>query len=474
MDEFNIVEPDPEKLLESARSFGYSIETAICDLIDNSIAASASEIRIYFAVESDGSFMKLVDNGCGMNNDELVNSMKFGSLSPGVERQSSDLGRYGLGLKTASFSQARRLTVRSRKEKCDVVTACWDLDLIASSRRWILLRSVPEDESRISDLETGYTGTVVLWQKLDRLLEDPKLKISKDHFYRKVESIKKSVSLIFHKYLEKGIVRISINDEEIKSLSPFDISDRFPSMELQEEKLVLNDSTIVVQPFILPHEAKLDTNQMEKFHLIDGAVDHQGIYLYRNERLIIDGSWLDLGIRKKESQRLCRVAIYISNRHDEVWQIDLRKSSAKVPDVIRKRLEEICKYAVDRSVKVYTHRGVYTKRKKDESYGEYVWSVRAKGTKRVYEPNLNHPIVKHIGNLLGENRKIFENYLKVVSQSIPIGFIVSDFSDASLLLKDVDKSAQAEYDQVRSRILESLLESGISFDKAQKIIDGII
>jgi hypothetical protein len=472
MEEFDIVEPDPDKLLDSARSFGYTIETAIADLIDNSISAEASEVRIAFALDGEEVYMRLEDNGKGMNNEDLLNAMKFGSISPHQERSSNDLGRYGLGLKTASFSQCKRLTVRSKKANYGSVLACWDLDLVSEKKRWILLRQVSESDKKIGEIQNSESGTIVFWEKLDRFLEGNFVQSSKEHLYRKIESIRKYIGLIFHRFIQGGEVQFFLNGEVIKPLSPFDISDSFPSLELQEEKISIKGNLIRVQPYILPRESRLSQSELEKFNLVYGAVGHQGIYLYRNNRIIIHGSWLDLGIRKKECQRLCRISIDISNNLDDEWHIDLRKSSAKVPDLIRKRIKEICVNSLNRSVKVYTHRGSYHRMLKKDEELEYLWSVKTKSNRRIYEVNKNHPLCKHIINLLAEDGNLLDNYLKLLSQAIPIGLIVSDFSDETIVLKDLDKTASLEDSKVRLNIIKTLVESGLTQDEAEKTLNG--
>ena len=147
---YDIVRPEPESLLQSARSFGYTVETAIADLIDNSIAANASEIKITYGIDNFSSFVRLEDNGKGMNEKELLNAMKVGSFNPLQERHENDLGRFGLGLKTASFSQCRRLTVKTRNKSGKVYIRCWDLDFVADKKEWVLLRDCAEKKSVIN------------------------------------------------------------------------------------------------------------------------------------------------------------------------------------------------------------------------------------------------------------------------------------------------------------------------------------
>ena len=194
LDEY--ADPDPDAVLQSLRAFGYTLETAVADLIDNSITAGATVIQITFGLDQDNSWLRIEDDGRGMSLPELQTAMKIGSLSPLLVRTSNDLGRFGLGLKTASFSQCRRLTVRSKQEQTN--TRVWDLDYIRNKKEW-LLRTQPVDTA--SEIRAGSivspSGTVVLWENLDRLLETGDLTKDKDNFYRKLEALKIHLGLIF-------------------------------------------------------------------------------------------------------------------------------------------------------------------------------------------------------------------------------------------------------------------------------------
>lgn len=200
---YDIVRPEPESLLQSTRSFGYSVETAIADLIDNSITANATKIKISFGIDRYSSFVRIEDNGKGMNEKELLNAMKVGSFNPLDDRHENDLGRFGLGLKTASFSQCRRLTVKTRNKSGKGFIRCWDLDIVKEKKDWVLLRNCVDkvSEKNLGEFSEGGSGTIVLWEKLDRLMESRELKSDKEHFYRKFDNVRKHLGLTFHRLL---------------------------------------------------------------------------------------------------------------------------------------------------------------------------------------------------------------------------------------------------------------------------------
>lgn len=473
--QFDIIRPDPESLIQSSRSFGYSVETAIADLIDNSLSANASDIKITFGIDRFSSFVRIEDNGKGMNEKELLNAMKFGSFNPLNIRNENDLGRFGLGLKTASFSQCRRLTVKTRNKSGKEFLRCWDLDIVAKEKDWVLLRDCVDkkSEKNLSDFSSNGTGTIILWEKLDRLVESDELKSDKEHFYRKFYNVRKHLGLTFHRFIEDDEISISVLDDIIEAINPFSISDIIPSLELPEEQLSINNQNISIQPYILPHESKLSVEERNRLEIIKGWTEHQGIYLYRKRRLISDGTWLDLDFRKKESQRLCRIRIDIPNTLDKEWQIDVKKASAKIPDVIRKRIKNICFASIEKAIKVYTHRGAYMRRKGEKKEIIYLWKAKQKRGKRYYEINKDHPIFQLIIEYLEDNAYIFNDYIKLIGESLPISFIINDFSDPIMTMKDFFEGSKVELAAIYQNTVTALVTAGISEKDAIEKVNKI-
>lgn len=472
---YDIVRPEPESLLQSARSFGYSVETAIADLIDNSITANATKIKITFGIDRYSSFVRIEDNGKGMNEKELLNAMKIGSFNPLDGRHENDLGRFGLGLKTASFSQCRRLTVKTRNKSGKEFIRCWDLDIVKEKKDWVLLRSCADkvSEKNLGEFSERGSGTIVLWEKLDRLVESGELKSDKEHFYRKFDNVRKHLGLTFHRFIENGEIAIFVLDDELEAINPFNISDEYPSAELAEEQLSIKQQHIYIQPFILPHESKLSSNEKKNLEIVKGWTEHQGIYLYRNRRLIADGTWLDLDFRKKESQRLCRIRIDIPNTLDSEWQIDVKKASAKIPDIIRKRIKTICFTSIEKAIKVYTHRGAYLRRKGEKKEIVYLWKARQKQGKRFYEVNKEHPVYQLITEYLEEDAYIFRDYMRLIGESLPVSLIVSDFSDPSMIMKDFFENSKKELKTIYENTISALINAGYSQEDATEKVNSI-
>jgi hypothetical protein len=473
--QYDIIRPEPESFLQSARSFGYNVETAIADLIDNSITAQASVVKITYDIDDYTSYVRIEDNGRGMDEKGLVCAMKIGSFNPIDSRDENDLGRFGLGLKTASFSQCRRFTVKTRTNNSTEFVRCWDLDFIADKKDWVLLRDCIDEKSKknMSNFSFDKSSTIVLWEKLDRLVEVGESKFDREHFYRKFDNVRKHLGLIFHRFIEDGSITIYVNNEIIVPINPFHISIKIPSTELQEEYLSIRNQYIRIQPYVLPHESKLSLEERKELQIIKGWTDHQGIYLYRNKRLIADGTWLDLNFRKKESQRLCRISIDIPNTLDTEWQIDVRKASAKIPDVIRRRIKDICLTSIEKSVKVYTTRGPYLRRTVEKKEIVYLWLVKQKHGIKNYYINIKHPLFEIISDHLEEDSVIFKDYMRLVAESIPVNMIANDFSDPEIVIETPMHNKTDALKKIFESALTVLCNAGISLDDAKKQLDSM-
>lgn len=248
--------PDAYLLLSSLRSVGYKVETAIADIIDNCIGAHSTEVHIDFIWNEEKSTIAIYDNGDGMTRESLISSMKIGSSDPAIKRDVEDLGRFGMGLKTAAFSMGKKLRVITRQNGI-YSTACWDLDYIANLNNgaWSLL----VDDIAYEDVLQGYPkfkskqeGTLILIENLDRLIDPLELKKSKNSFYRTVEKVKNHVGMIFHRFIEEDDLVIYFKDEIIEAWNPFVLGNS-ATQELSEEEYFDGTKYVLVQPYVLPH-----------------------------------------------------------------------------------------------------------------------------------------------------------------------------------------------------------------------------
>ncbi len=195
--------PNPKSTINSYRSFGYNLSTSIADIVDNSISANAKRIYIDFIWKGSSSSISIIDDGNGMSLDELIIAMTPGSKNPDDKRDENDLGRFGMGLKTASFSQCKSLTVITKKENA-LNFRCWDLDYINNNDKWVLLNYSSSIEN-IKKVENLTSGTMVIWEKMDRIVGESREdnETVKNAFYSELKTVSDHLSLVFHKYIEQ-------------------------------------------------------------------------------------------------------------------------------------------------------------------------------------------------------------------------------------------------------------------------------
>lgn len=446
--------------MDSMRSMGYSLGSALADLIDNSITAQAHQIRIEFRGE-DPIHIAVIDDGTGMSDSQLVEAMRHGSRCPDDLLEDGDLGRFGLGLKTASLSQCRRMTVVSLREGEEPCGYCWDLDVVKTEKRWVLLElesveihSLPYVDQILSH---GH-GTVVLWEKLDRLLageEDPYGAIG-----QRIDEAREHLSLVFHRYLsgEKGLrhLKILINGTAVAGIDPF-LSEHSLTQKLEDDEFRIEGKRVRIKPFILPHPSRLSPGEAARAGGPEGLRAHQGFYVYRNKRLIIWGNWFRLA-RKDELSRLARVRVDIPNSLDHLWTLDIRKSVATPPDAVRRQLRRTVEKIRERSRVTHENRG-HAERRGPVERG---WTrVHAGGSVR-YDINREHSaIAAFVEGLSPETSRSFESILRIIEASFPIESIYVDVASE----QRVDRAPNAK--EVLGALAKDLL-SGLPLGSAAR------
>ncbi len=414
------VPPRASVLIESLRDVGYSLQTAIADVIDNSLTAGAKRIDLLADPQADSAAIGILDDGAGMTEAELLEAMRPGSRSPRDERDESDLGRFGLGLKTASFSQCRRLTVATRKHG-SLSCAVWDLDIVTATDKWLV--QFPEStEVPWADRLTG-DGTLVVWQNLDRLVGRTEPTAQRD-LTRQLSETAGHVGFVFHRFLAgRGRVRIALNGDELEPFNPFH-SDHPATQHHSQETFSLGGQPIVIRPVTLPHHDKVSAAEWKRFAGPEGYTQNQGFYLYRNRRLIVHGTWFGLA-RKAELTKLSRVLIDIPNSLDAEWKIDVKKASAQPPPPVRERLRQIIEGLGVPSKRAYTARGVRLTHKNRLP----VWTRSQNKNRISYDLNLDHPVLTSFSERLdtGTSRE-FHRLVKLVTSSLPLAALFADVS----------------------------------------------
>ena len=460
--------PLPAVLVESLRNIGYTIETALADIIDNSITAKATKVSIKFLWNNGIPWIAIADNGYGMKDDELKSAMRFGSTSPCSIRGTNDLGRFGLGMKTASISQCRKLTVYSKSK--GLASACeWDLDQISDdeSSGWMLGVMNKEDIKKdlhlsvlIKDfLDKNESGTIVLWRNLDTTMAGTEKVDSERKFSELMDNARKHLETVFHRFLspEPGnkVVNIDFNNSPLISFNPFGPS--IPSrQELPMEQININDEIIKIQPFILPHRNKVSLEEYDRYAGERGYLQNQGFYVYRNRRLIVNATWFRL-IKKEELNKLIRVRIDIPNSLDHIWGINVNKSQVTPPEIVRKQLKNIIKRISDQGKRVFKRRST-----KLNSNGKVsIWNREVKESKIIYSINRNHPLVTDIMEKIpAELKHRLDTSFKMIANSFPYDIYYNDAANDEVDIHRGNDEATAR--ELCERIIQALKKCGIT------------
>ncbi len=469
--EYDLVEPRAPAMLESLRAFGYNIQTAIADLIDNSISAGAKNIWLKFQWDGSESYIFIRDDGKGMTEAELINAMRPGSRNPLEEREPNDLGRFGLGLKTASLSQCRRLTVCTKAVNKNPVTRRWDLDYVNQTGEWRLLRSAASgSEKRLASIDEMESGTVVLWECMDRVVGETKTDETKahNHFLEMIENVKKHLAMVFHRFLErKNKLQIWINERLIDPWNPFLINEK-ATQWLPEENFYLQGERVFVQPYVLPHHSKVDPQTYEKAEGPNGWNAQQGFYIYRNERMLVAGDWLGLGLQRNEHCKLARIQVDLPNSMDSDWNIDVKKSRARPPASLREDFKRIARLTRSKAADIYRHRGKVIARKSSENY-VFTWLKKVKHGKVFYSINPEHPLVKESLNIPKEHRQAIKALLRLIEETVPVQQIWLDSAENSEQHSQPFEGVPSkEVREVMMQVYNALIKSGLSAKDAKK------
>lgn len=408
--------PCAASMIETFRAIGYNVETAVADIIDNSISAGAKNVWVTRLWRGDKSIITIKDDGCGMNSQEIVDAMRPGAQNPLEERSRTDLGRFGLGLKTASFSQCRRLTVFSKKkDQCACWT--WDLDYVAQTNDWDLLQWMPDDlDETLDDVEHG---TMVIWSELDKVVKSGTSETdvnAKEKYSKALDRVRQHIAMTFHRFIEEKTLKIFWCGHEIKPWNPF--CENEPKTQYRPTEII--PGGVKVKGYVLPHKSDFSSEQAYvTAEGMNGWPAQQGFYVYRGERLLMAGDWLGL-FRKEEHYKLVRIQIDIPNTLDSEWQIDIKKSKAYPPMQCRNQLEAYAKSVRNLGCEVYRHRGKILKQRAGQCF-QPLWSEKKKDNKWSFVINRDHPMIKQLKDMAYTDSDKAINYLlRFIEETIPV------------------------------------------------------
>jgi len=426
-------------LLESMRSVGYSLEAALADLIDNSISASAHNIEIDLE-PVEAAHVAIIDDGVGMGPERAFEALRLAGAVG--ERSQNDLGRFGLGLKTASLSQARALTVVTRQDGVETALR-WDIDHVHKTGRWTLQRLSVDDATElfwVDRLRECESGTLVLWQNLDLLLGDAPDPGA--HLRERVAPLVSALGLTFHRYLHgrAGGIHLRVNGNDVRPVDPF-LSTNPATQASPTEYLRVGGDVVAVTAFTLPHVSKLTSAERQRPDLGERMRDAQGFYIYRNRRLISHGHWYGL-TRSDDLSKQTRVQVDVPNTIDHLWHLDIKKSRAEPPASFKTELRRLLGPVIDKGRRVYRYRG----RKEGPTELVHMWSkIRDRDVVR-YEVNYEHPLVTATIAELDTSAAVrVSQLLRTVAWTFPFDDVYQEMaSNVAVARSDADRESTIE------------------------------
>jgi hypothetical protein len=418
--------PNPEYLIKSIAEQGYSLETSLADLIDNSISAKADKIEILIDVESEPFRLFMADNGEGMTEKELRQNMQFPSNSPEDSRLNTDLGRFGLGMKTASFSQTRKFTVLSKKKGDKKYNGrTWDVDFLRDNGWKIIVNSDEEVASlmfQYNQLSTEYLNafedyepnTIVIWDGLYKFENYLKEKNRKNALKREITEVTSDyLALVFHRFMEKDVnpLKIRINNTVVNPFNPFPEEEK-DFRQIEPKQSAFRSDVIKIEGFVLPSRAiAQSTEGLTKWTTRHrGLMDMEGLYIYRADRIILFGGWNGI-VKKAPRLQLARLRVEVGNRVDHLLHLNVAKSQIVVPHELRNAFEDYIHELKIEAEREYYNKGIrkFSGNKSQNHNQLFERSYSNKGS--VLEVNNNFPLLKNLQDSLNKKQNSTLNLL---------------------------------------------------------------
>ncbi len=437
-------------LLDVLGSSGYSLQSAIADIVDNSIAANAKNIFIKFEYHDSDSWIAIVDDGHGMNLQKLKEASTIAFKSVDEERKLTDLGRFSTGINSASASMCSTLIIQSKTKKDkELNTVLIDYYQMKEDKQW---------NCKVISINDKYvstsSGTALIWKHL----KDISLAKNQKDFYNKFAIVEKHLSHVFNDYISAGI-NIWLNDYKIKGWDPF-FRSNIKTTKTSEEKCVYKGSIIKFSTYILPPINNLSSNDQKEMKGY-GLDEQQGFYIYRKNRLIKEGSWLgieDLSISDKYAY--ARIRVDIENTVDKYFRPNFLKNEIYIPDDLIEKFKHVAVNARNESRKNYNYMKQPSIVKAAKTNNKIpVWNYKKSSDGLLLSINDKHPIVESLCSEMREKdkRKLF----KLLSNNLPIG----EISRTGLSGK---KESNINIDEEINDLYELLKEQGLTMEEIKK------
>jgi len=414
--------PPPKHHIEALSKIGYNFNTAVADIVDNSVSAKSKNIQIEFYQIDDVAIFFIADDGVGMAEPELISNMSIGCKDPTDARSSGDLGRFGAGLKTASFSQADVLSVISKTKSSSVAAAVWDKAVVAECGWMLEVLDEPEIQKIIPNNHSDFEqGTIVRWDNIwaiQELLHSPDKQLQIDELCVKLHSY---LGLYFHRFLSKPhSISIKINNRPVVAIDPFmrniKGSEELASTSLRGGKH--GKDRLVITAYRLPFFTNMTKSQLDLYGGEASIRQNQGLYVYREERPIVAGGWM--GLQKNLNLAgLARIQVDIPASLDEEWSTDVKKSSLQIPQKVKSQIRRLI------SKPVAASRGAYVYRGKQEVENHFWLIIHDERNDRItYQIDSKNSNLRGVTEQLDSSgKRQLAQYLLSLAATIPVNHI---------------------------------------------------
>ena len=493
--------PNAEFLIKSIAEQGYSLETSLSDLIDNSISADADKVEILVNTNEEPFTLYIADNGNGMSELSLKKNMQFPSNSPSNLRSRSDLGRFGLGMKTASFAQTRKLTVISREKGTQKFSArTWDVEFLTAKEKWEIIVNSEEEildliykyknlsKGFLKEFEDYDPNTIIVWQglyKYENILDEKNRRIALQTEINEVTN--EHLSIVFHRFMESNTnpLKIRVNNVIINPFNPFPT--QFPNFRSipYKHKNLIND-TLKIEGFVLPSKSINESKQGDSLWTTKNRslMDMEGIYIYRSNRLIRFGGWNGI-IKSSPKLQLARLMVEVGNSSDHLIHLNVAKSQIKIPFELKRAFLNYIELLSREAIKELYNTGNEELKKAKNNNKEHLFEKKTSSKGVQLKLNLEFPILRELKSSLNKNQSSSLNILvkmidvrinkirQVHDENIFTGNIEEDVISEDDIIVGIDFLKKIGYSEVE--INETIIKQlGFSFDSLPPKIKKLI